>query len=442
MANVIKNLLVGIGFDYDKRGQREVESGISSVSSKALQLGTVVAGAFGARALTVGFADSRDALGKFSETLGVTADDVSALGNAVAREGGSFESYLSQLENLEKLRAGLLVGDAEFISIAGKAGIDTTELIAARDATEAYLSLANQFQGMNQQQRLNAANALGLDDASIRLLSRGREGVEDIADAQRKMRPVTQSMIETSREFNTQLHDLVQNAGGVTDQISDTLLPAIVDITEGVNDWFAANDKLINQNLDSALKPIADNFTMIASAGGLLAAGGALGTFAGLAKYVPLIGGGMATIAASASSLALLGGAGVAGYAAGGIIDENLDDDTRMGIGRTTAQVLAFFGNDNAQSALDSEKRANIRKNSMLDEYDVPIYTPATSLDEYDVPIYTPAPPASGSGSNARPIRVEASFNLDGNVIDRRIIDVTERQNQQAIDDLSSNVRG
>ena len=356
MANVIKQLLVGIGVDYDKKGEQDAISGIDRVSSKALQLGTVVAGAFGAKALTVGFANSRDALGKFSETLGVTAEDVSALGNALAREGGSLDAYMSQLEGIEQLRAGLLVGDAEFISIAGKAGIDTTDLIAATDATQAYMSLADQFQTMTQQQRLNAANALGLDDASIRLLSRGRDGVEAIVESQRKMRPVTQGMTQSAREFNTQMHDLGQNVGAVTDKISGKLLPEVNKITQGINAWFTANDELIDQNLDMVLDPLADNFAAVATAGTLLAGSGLLKTFAGLATYIPLAGGGLATMAASLATISTLGAAGATGYAVGSIIEPYLDEGVKEDIGRTTARVFATFGNEEAKTALDEER--------------------------------------------------------------------------------------
>ena len=352
MSKVINSLLVGIGLNYDPKGEKEAIGAIDRVKSSALQLGTVVAGAFGAKALTADFADSRDTLGRFAETVGVVADDVQAMGNALAREGGSLEAYMSQLENIEQLRAGLLVGDAEFISIAGRAQIDTTDLIAAGDATEAYLTLADQFQRMTQQQRLNAANALGLDESSIRLLSRGREGVEQLVEQQRNIRPVTESMTQSSRVFNEQMHDLGQNIGGVADQISDKLLPEVNEITKGINAWFTENNELIDQNLDKALEPIADNFSEIAVAGGLFAASGTLSTFAGLAKYVPIVGGGLAGIAGSLGTITALGAAGATGYAIGSIIEPFIDED----IGRTTARVFAAFGNEEAQQALDAER--------------------------------------------------------------------------------------
>lgn len=241
MANTITNFLVGIGFDYDEKGAKQIGSGIDSIKSKALQLGAVVSGAFGIKALTSDFAQSTDTLGKFADVFGVGAGDVKAFGNALEQEGGTLESFMSQLEGIERLRAGLLVGDAGFIAQAGRAGIDTNQIESATTATEAYLALADQFAAMNQQQRINAAASLGLDDASIRLLSRGRDEVEQVVDKFRDIRPVTDDMTQSAAEFNRQWLETKQNIGGVADAISNELLPVINDVTREINSWFDEN---------------------------------------------------------------------------------------------------------------------------------------------------------------------------------------------------------
>lgn len=355
-GNVIKQLLVGIGTTYDNRGERQFEQGIGNVERKALQLGGVLAGAFGAKALTVDFANSRDELGRFADLLGVTADDVNAVGNAFEQQGGSLASYMSQLEGIERLRAGLRVGNAEFVSIAGRAQIDTSQIIEASDATEAFLSLADEFASFNEQQRLNAAEALGLDATSIRLLSMGPDELRKLVERQRELRPVTESMTSTAREFNEQMYDLSTNIGGVSDQISDRLLPEVNKITQSINAWFTENNQIIDQNLDEVLDPIADNFSTIATASGLFVASGILGTFSRLATLVPIVGTGMASVAASASAIAGIGAAGAIGYGVGSVLEPFIDEDIKEDIGRTTARVAAFFGDEEAQQALETER--------------------------------------------------------------------------------------
>lgn len=239
MANVISSLLVGIGFDYDKKSAQQIESGMDSIKSKALQLGSVVAGAFGIKALTSDFASSADMLGKFGEVFGVTANDMQAFGNALATEGGSLESFMSQLESIERARARIRVGDVSFFAPAGKAGLDPNAIADARNATEAYLGLADAFAGMTQQQRINAAEALGLDEASIRLLSQGRSAVDDLVAKFRDIRPLTGEMTDEAAEFNRQWIEAKANVGSFADAISIELLPVINDITQSVNSWFS-----------------------------------------------------------------------------------------------------------------------------------------------------------------------------------------------------------
>jgi len=238
MANVISSFLVGIGFDYDRKSAEQIGTGIDSIKSKALQLGSVVAGAFGIKALTFDFAQSKDMLGKFSEVFGVTANDVQALGHALETEGGTLESFMSQLESIERARARIRVGDVAFFAPAGKAGINPNDIANARNATEAYLGLANSFAAMNQQQRINAAEALGLDEASIRLLSQGRGAVDDLIAKYQRIQPITKEMTAAAAEFNRQWIEIKANIGGAADELSVKFLPVVNRISQSINKWF------------------------------------------------------------------------------------------------------------------------------------------------------------------------------------------------------------
>ena len=422
MANVISSFLVGVGFDYDQKGADEIGSGIDRVKSKALQLGAVVAGSFGIKALTADFAQSRDQLGKFAEVFGVGAEDVQAFGNALASEGGTLESFMSQLQGIERLRAGLIVGDAGFIAQAGRAGIDTTGIEAATTATEAYLALADQFAGLSQQQRLNAASALGLDEASIRLLSKGRTEVEEIVERFRKIRPVTDEMTDATARFNRQWLELTQNTGGFADQVSVPLIREINDITASMNSWIGANRNLINSNINDFLEPFEGNLVAIATAATLLGAGGALGVLSGMARFIPLIGVGLASVASGAAAVTAVGAAAAGGVAVGTLINEQLSEDTKVDIGRGVAQILALFGSDRAQEALDVEFRAG-----GFSEGFSAIPGTAERIQRQDA---------------ARMQNINVTLQLDGQMLDNRTIRVVDGMAQTAIDDLASSTGG
>lgn len=249
MSNTLTNFIVGMGYKYDKRGEAEIIGGIGSIKSQVLQLGSIVAGGYGVKQLTVDFANSRAELGEFSKTFGVLPEDVAALGQALTREGGSLDSFIGQLENVERLRAGLLRGDAAFIGQAGRAGLDVQPLIDAQNATEAYIALADQFAQLSQDQRLNAAEAIGLDVSSIRLLSNGGARLREIIAEQKNLRVVTTEMTEVGKEFRNTLGELSDRSGGFADQISLKLLPAMTQLINTTNEWIQLNEAELGSSL-------------------------------------------------------------------------------------------------------------------------------------------------------------------------------------------------
>lgn len=438
MAKVLSSFLVGLGFDYDKKGEQQITGGIDSIKSKALQLGSVVAGGFGLKALTADFASSRDMLGKFADTFGVLPNDVMAFGNALATEGGSIDGFISQLENLEKARARILVGDVGFFAPAAKAGLDPNVIANAENATEAYIALADSFSRMSTQQRLNAAEALGLDEASIRLLAKGEDGVEALVEKFRNVRPVTDSSTESAAEFNRQWVEFEQNVGSAADSISDQFLPMVNDAIDGVNNWIGTNKDLVNSN--------AITFAGFST---LVAGTGALNTLAMLAKYIPAIGTGLASVASGAAAVTGVGAAALGGYGVGTIISDQLPQDYRLDLGRGIAQTLAMFGNDEAQAALDAEASVGGFTDTFMKQNDAGYFG-----DRYDDILnqpnddmkflrnYDPSQPLNVAPPQSQRQTIEIPIMLDSNIIRKEVVTIVDGMAQTAIDDLSSSTGG
>lgn len=415
MPKTISNLLVGIGFDLDKKSTDQVSSGIDNIKSKALRLGSVVAGAFGIKALTADFAGAKDDLGKFSEVMGVSANDVHSFGAALRLEGGTLNSFMSQLEGIEKFRAGFKVGDIGFLPSAEKAGINTKTILEAKDATEAYLSLANQFQKLTKQQRINAAQAMGLDDASIRLLSRGRKAVEDVIRAEKSRREITQAMLKESARFNDETQKLGDGIGGIADKISERALPHLNNLLKGMNEWIMVNNKIINSGIDVFFDSIGENLIGIAASLGLISTAGGLGIAgsllgkAGAATGIGAVSkvGGLASKAgglaarAGAAGLALTGG-----LAVGEVISKNLSDEINKTIGGTITHALANLGFSEAQRAIQQ------------------------------------APIAQQAPQRQAPIVINSTLLMDGKVIAKKVETVVGEMADQAIQDLSSTEGG
>ena len=412
MAKTLSNFLIGIGFDLDKKSVDGVSSGIDGVKSKALQLGAVVAGAFGIKALTTDFASAKDRLGKFSEVFGSSADDIHAFGNAIRLEGGTLEGFMGQLASLEQFRAGLATGDVGMLESAGRAGLNIGALLEAESVTEGFLNLADQFQNMSRRQRIAAAQAIGLDEASIRLLSKGRSEIENVVEAQKKLRPVTEEMTDISADFNDSMQNLSTSVGGVADKLSTKLVPQITAVVAGMNDWIAANNTIINSGIDSvfdsideSVGPIAASLGLISGGVGTAAAGGVLAKlatylgFSGAAK----VGAGAVTAGAGIATTGLIGGAAIGGNIAGREIGKRLDPTTLQLTSDVAASILAPLGNEEAQRI--------VRNRQMRESYQ-------------------------------QPIKIQNQVIIDGQIIDDRINSAVGKMAEQAVQDLQSSEGG
>lgn len=424
MANTIANFLVGLGLDTSEfeDGAKKVDSGIGNLKSSALQLAAIGASAFGAQQLTFGFAQATDNIGKFSRVFSILPEDVSAFGRALEHEGGTLAGFMSQIENLERLRAMTPDQIGGFFAQAGVTGIDPNLVLNADNVTEAYLRLADVFAGLDQRQRIKVSELFGFDEASIRLLSNGREEVEKLVEREKQLRPLTEQMTKESARFNDQTQDLGTNIGAIADTISISLLPAISDVVGDMNEWLEVNKEFINSGLDTFLKPVADNLGSIAAAGALLASGGLLSGLARMARFVPLIGTGLSIAAAAGAKITALSAAAVVGAA---VVEE-----ARPG-GSLSASNL--FGDNSVTRFLDTPIGEFFNsEDGVIQPQNDDFYQTRRGL--------RPRTKEVTNTVNQQPIQV--NMILDGQIIDQKIIDVTEGQYEDAITDITSSTGG
>lgn len=470
MPNTLSNFLIGIGFDFDEDSTKGVDSSIDRVKSNALQMGAVLAGAFGIKGLTADFAEAADRIGKFSEVFGVIPNEVAGLGRALTIEGGSMEGLISQIETIERLRAGVLRGDVGVFARAGISKIDAGIITNAESATEAYIKLGDSFKNLSQQERINAADALGLDAASIRLLSNGSDEVRRLAKEQQTIRPLTEEMTESAARFNKVTANFGNTVGGFADTVSKGLVPAVSDAVEGVTKYLNLNQEIINSNLEGATDIVAKNFETIAISGGLIASSGVLATFGSLASLVPVIGTGLAAIAFGLASITGITAAGFLAYE----FWNPEDFEEAFGVELPDALKAEFFriplpGDDDNEPnspsrssglvgpvANYSQIRTNNAERRRRLENSVPINLPSTVTPDDAVNLRTPVTRTgaqrrrdrAGGGANSSvpgngaSVVIQNNIILDGQVIDTRIRDVTESVYQESIDDLQTSEGG
>ena len=408
-TNVISSLLVGIGFQVDEKSADNVESSIDSIQSKALQLGSLVAGAFGANALTFGFASAYDELGKFGQRFNVAAEDVITFDRALQHAGGTAGEFYGSVARLTQLQSLSAQGKAGVLSGLAPEGISdqVARVINASDALEGFLSAADAMEGLDLKRQERFIQALGFTDAEVGLLRSGRDGILAAVDAERKLRPVTDEMTDSAARFNDEYQDIQTNVGGFSDRIATPLVKGIADVVGETNKWIATNRELINQFASFSGELIGDNIKLISVALGSFAAAGVI---AGLKSVATLVAGISASLVAGAAAAAPWVAAATALYTVA----------TAAGEGEEYSAV-GVFGDNAVTRFLDTP---------LNEMFSSPSPTPVSSYIQQQ------------AGQSPQPITINHQTILDGKVVESSVTKVIGEQAEQAIQDLSNSEAG
>lgn len=431
MASTLTNFLIGIGWqtdDFDK-GTKNIERSLGGVKSTALKVGAALFGAFGAKALTLDFTKQTDSINQFSSAMGVATNDVQALGNALAYAGGDAGTATSLLAKLTEARDALAVkGEAGFLTDAAYSGIDPSLIKDAANSYDALMNIVGEFDSLSAAQQRTLAQTLGLSPSDIALFKQGRESVESSVDQFRKIRPATEEAAENSRKFRSELSLLGTQIGAVADQISVPLVGALGNAAEAANKFIDANRPLIDKTIGEGVEFATDNFTALAVAIGGLTAGSSLAMLGALAKHVPIIGTGLGTIATNMGRLGTV--AGLAGVSS--LVASTADS--------------ALSANVSGYDEFDAKLTRGIYDLTGLDLSRGDVYegTARQNLWQSSGPQATYQGYAQGgtpsfmSQPSAALPPVQVTLQLDGRVLDERIIDVNERTASSVVEDLQT----
>ena len=434
MATTLDGFLIGIGLDFQTDDVKKVNSGLDSVKRTAMQAGAAVAGAFGTKAVTADVANRTRGYTLLAEQIGSTANAVASLDSAYTRAGGGAGEIVGQLEQLKELQAGLQVGNVEWISRAEMAGISTSGIINEQDPTEIFRNVIGQLEGMSTNQRINAINALGLNPTAINLAEDGLAELDAQIQKSLDRRSISESLQKDSEIFATQWSDMWENIYGITDRAGTQIIPAVNEITGSINDFFDANRDNINSGADEFFGKIADNLDSLAIAGVAVTASGVGTTLAGMAKAVPIIGGGAKTFAAFAKSL------GAIGVAAAGI---NLVMNEGGKGGALSAGSI--FGENSFTDFLDTpiselfNSSPSASPTVITPSQTAPLSAPVVSAQSYTSDRGKTFDPYNQQSQATRPRTLQPiNIQIGNQAIKQIVVDIIDEEEKQAVKDLRS----
>ncbi|AUS00323.1 hypothetical protein NVP1273O_46 [Vibrio phage 1.273.O._10N.286.54.C7] len=457
MAQTLDSFLIGIGLDFQTDDVKKVNSGLDSVKRTALQAASAVAGAFGTKAVTADVANRTRGYTLLAEQIGSTANAVASLDSAYTRAGGGAGEIVGQLEQLKELQAGLQVGNVEWISRAAMAGIDTGGIINEQDPTEIFRNVIGQLEGMSTNQRINAINALGLNPTAINLAEDGLAELDAQIQKSLDRRSISESLQKDSEIFATQWSDMWENIYGITDRAGTQIIPAVNEITGSINDFFDANRDNINSGADEFFGKIADNLDSLAIAGVAVTASGVGTTLAGMAKAVPIIGGGASKLANVAKSLGAIGlsfsAAKVGSSFLNGIGEEsegyrNADAAFTKWIYDMTGMDLSRGGVNNGQYSPEEldVMRAELSKGIpsfsptvITPSQTAPLSAPVVSAQSYTSDRGKAFDPYNQQSQATRPRTLQPiNIQIGNQAIKQIVVDIIDEEEKQAVKDLRS----
>ncbi len=260
---VIGSLRVNLGMDSAEfqNGARRAQSTLAGLGStiKSFAAGAVAALSFGAITASIKTAvDHMDELGKTAQKIGIPVEQLSGLEYAARLADLSLGDLQSNLSKFNRA-LGEIAGGGKNDAGAALRAIGVSALDAngkLRPTADLVADIAEKFQGYSDgAEKAALAQAIfGKSGADmIPLLNGGRDAIAGATEQAGKFGLiVSQDAAKAAEQFNDNLTTLKAAGEGLTNQVAQALLPAMVDLTDGMVAF--AEKGVIAEQIAEALK--------------------------------------------------------------------------------------------------------------------------------------------------------------------------------------------
>jgi hypothetical protein len=276
MPTVIDSLIVELGLDPEKftKGQKEAASaftktkdqlkkdskevessfdnlaeGFNRARGQLLGFIGLVVGSTGLKDFIANVTKSEIETGRFSKALGLTTESLSSWQGAAAASGGTASGITGTLRNLtNQLQLLSLTGESNTLPYFRALGVSLVDNNGhLKKSTALILDLADAIQ-KNQlapERAFTILSSLGIDDATIALILKGRNAVQDYLKESEKLGVITNKDIESGAALQRSWEGLAHAATSLGTKISTILTPAITNLLDGFTKLFSSERKSI-----------------------------------------------------------------------------------------------------------------------------------------------------------------------------------------------------
>lgn len=193
----------------------------------SIGIGTIVSGIKSA----ISYAND---LAKASDSLGISVQQLDMWGSAVEKNGGTAQGFI---QTVKSITASLGEVDKNGFRPAAEEwnrwGIRVTDAQGRlKNVLELLPQLASVFERMSSAKSYSLGHKLGLDDATIGMLQKGRVEVDAFIKRQKELGVVTKEDAELAAKFNAQWQDTTHAFRSVFVLAGSTILPVITAISK------------------------------------------------------------------------------------------------------------------------------------------------------------------------------------------------------------------
>lgn len=214
MATIIDALVITLGLDPKgvntgmQQAKGALDTGVKSIVSDVVKpLSVLLAGAFAGGAIIQRFVDAAE-LGKLSQQLNTSVEDLQAWQGAAIQAGGSAEGLLAAAKGLRDRTGSRL------------------------PITQQLLYAADQLKGLSEVRAMEVGKSWGFDENTIKLLRQGRQAVQELVNQQKEMVAFSKEDVAMIQKMKLGYDGLRNMIFSVSNLVIKLFLPAINWIAE------------------------------------------------------------------------------------------------------------------------------------------------------------------------------------------------------------------
>jgi muramidase (phage lysozyme) len=201
------------------------------------------------------------ASGRLATNLGLSVEELTAWQGAAQRAGGSAEGISNSMKALtQDYQNYLLTGHSQMAAPLNAMGISMLDPKTGqmRPVTEIYKDLADQFSKMSPQEAQARGRTLGMDEGTVQLLMKGRKGVEELLEAQRKLGITTKENSENAIALTNSFLNMRDAITDIGRAIVNDLTPYLTDLLKGMTEWITKNKEWLKQEIAEKVRQFGD----------------------------------------------------------------------------------------------------------------------------------------------------------------------------------------